>query len=122
MHELPVINTILNIVLDRARENRVTEIKTIFLKIGALSDLEEEWMQRYFAYLSRGTPAASARLAIERTPARVQCRTCGHCFELDLQSSETETCQSCGHNTYALVSGTGYYLESIEAVEPGQPS
>jgi len=114
MHELPVINKILRIVLNRARENRVTRIKTINLKIGALSDLEEEWMQRYFAYLSRETPAASARLAVERIPARVQCRHCGECFALDLSSSEPETCPSCGHSSSVPVSGTGYFIESIE--------
>lgn len=116
MHELPVINSILRIVLKHARENQVNRIKTIFLKIGGLSDLEEEWMQRYFAYLSRETAAASARLAVERIPARVQCRHCGQGFVLDPPFSESQACPACGQSSYVLVSGTGYFIESIEGM------
>ncbi len=116
MHELPVINSILRIVLKHARENEVTRIKTISLKIGAFSDLEEEWIQRYFAYLSRETAAASARLAVERIPARVQCRHCGQGFVLDPPFSESQACPACGQSSYVLVSGTGYFIESIEGM------
>ena len=115
MHELPIIKKILNIVLARARENQVTRIKTIFLKIGALSDLDEEWMQRYFEYVSRDTPAATARLRIQRIPAEVQCLGCTQCFELDAAAPGKQICPSCGGETYRLISGKGYFIQSMEA-------
>ncbi|MFW6054303.1 MAG: hydrogenase maturation nickel metallochaperone HypA [Thermodesulfobacteriota bacterium] len=116
MHELPVIEKILRIVLLRARDNGVEEVRAIHLKIGELSDLEEEWMQRYFDYCSRGTLAEGSRLVIERVPVRVRCRECGQEFPLDLATDENRFCPECNSPKYTLVSGQGYFLESIEAI------
>ena len=115
MHELPIIKKILSVVLARAREYRVSRIKTIFLQIGALSDLQDEWMQRYFDYLSRDTPAASAKLRIEKIPAKVQCLQCTQCFELDPSPQAEQMCPACGGEKYRLLSGKGYFIDSIEA-------
>ena len=48
MHELPVTKSILGIVLRHAESNNVQRVVSIELSIGALSDLEDEWLQRYF--------------------------------------------------------------------------
>ena len=60
MHELPVTESILNIVLTHAKRNRARKVISIHLKIGELSDLENEWVQRYFDYLSKDTIAEGA--------------------------------------------------------------
>ena len=73
MHELQVTKRILDIALEHAEGHQVRRIAVIHLRIGALSDLEDMWLQRYFDYLSRNTLAESARLAIERMPIVVRC-------------------------------------------------
>ena len=50
MHELQVTESILDIVLRHAEANQVNKILSIQLKVGELSDLEDEWIQRYFDY------------------------------------------------------------------------
>ena len=45
MHELPVTKSILQIVLRHAAASEVERVSTIDLSIGALSDLEPEWIQ-----------------------------------------------------------------------------
>lgn len=80
MHELPVTQSILEIVLKHAHANGVTKIHTINLAIGEMSDLENEWVQRYFDYLSKNTLAQGARLNIERTPVVLKCESCSHNF------------------------------------------
>ena len=57
MHELPITESILKIVLKHAETNSVRKVMSINLQIGKLSDLEDEWIQRYFDYLSKGTVA-----------------------------------------------------------------
>ena len=116
MHELPVIEKILRVVLSRAKDSGVKKVVAIHLTIGELSDLEEEWMQRYFDYCSRESLAEGARLIIEKTPVRVRCRACGHEFPLDLDDAGNRFCPLCSSLKYTLVSGQGYYLESIEAI------
>ena len=51
MHELPVMNSILDIVIKHAKMNNVKKIIKIYLKVGVLSDLEEKWMQQYFDHV-----------------------------------------------------------------------
>ena len=76
MHELPVTRSILEIVLRHAAANGVERVSAIDLSIGALSDLEPEWLQSYFDHLSRGTPADGARLRIRRSPLTFRCGSC----------------------------------------------
>jgi hydrogenase nickel incorporation protein HypA/HybF len=48
MHELPITESILNIVITYAEKNAVKKVMAINLRVGKLSDLEDEWIQRYF--------------------------------------------------------------------------
>jgi hydrogenase nickel incorporation protein HypA/HybF len=57
MHELPITESILKIVLKHAEMNSARKVITVHLQVGKLSDLEDDWIQRYFDYLSKGTIA-----------------------------------------------------------------
>ena len=57
MHELAVTKSILQLVLDETEKNQAKEILKIQLVIGEMRNLEEEWIQRYFDYISKGTIA-----------------------------------------------------------------
>jgi hydrogenase nickel incorporation protein HypA/HybF len=115
MHELPVINSILEVILKHAKANHVKKVHAINLVVGDLSDLEDEWMQRYFDYVSKGTVAEGARLKIERTPAVVSCTGCGHNFPVDKTRMEAAACPACGAQKFTLVSGRGYHIKDMEA-------
>jgi hydrogenase nickel incorporation protein HypA/HybF len=115
MHELPVMQSILSIVVRHAAMHQVKKVHAISLIVGALSDLEDEWMQRYFDYVSKGTVAEGARLKIERTPAVVSCTGCGHNFEVDKTRMDAITCPECGGQKFTLVSGRGYHIKDMEA-------
>ncbi len=60
MHELQVTERILDIVVKHAEANSVQKVLSIQLRIGELSDLENEWIQKYFDYLSKDTVAKSS--------------------------------------------------------------
>ena len=42
MHELPVMQSILDIVIKHAKMNNVNKVLKIYLKVGVLSDLEDQ--------------------------------------------------------------------------------
>ena len=115
MHELPVTKSILDIVLRHADSNGVEKILTIDLSIGALSDLEAEWIQKYFDHLSKGTPAQGAKLRVRRSPLTFRCESCFRDFTVTREELEGATCPQCGSPNVTLVSGTGYTVESMEA-------
>ena len=115
MHELPVTQSILGIVLRHAEAQGVKTVLTVDLKIGALSDLEAEWLQSYFDSLSKGTVAEGAKLRISRSPLDFLCGGCGHGFTASREELEEAACPHCASRDASIVSGTGYSVESMEA-------
>jgi len=115
MHELPVTKSILGIVLKHAETNGVKRVLTIHLSIGALSDLEAEWIQKYFDHLSRGTPADGAKLRVSRSPLTFLCEPCSRTFYAAREGLEEAACPDCSSRDLSLISGTGYTVESMEA-------
>ncbi len=114
MHELSVTKNILEIVLKNAAPNNVSRIVTINLKIGELSDLEGEWIQHYFDYLSKGTVAEGAVIRVERIPVKVACNECSAVFTIDIRKVEEIRCMNCGSDNCSLKSGMEYYIENME--------
>jgi len=115
MHELPVTENILNVVLKHAQANDVRRVKTIRLKVGRLSDLEDEWIQRYFDYLSKGSVAEGARLEIERTPIVMRCNACSASYHVEAAEIGDRPCPSCGSAGGTLRSGREYFVREMEA-------
>jgi len=115
MHELPVTHSILDIVLRHADANGVRKIQAIDLSIGALSDLEADWLQKYFDHLSRGTVAEGAALRVRRAPLVLFCEPCSSEFTSAREDLDEARCPRCGFRDASVVSGTGYTVESMEA-------
>ncbi|MBW1869368.1 MAG: hydrogenase maturation nickel metallochaperone HypA, partial [Deltaproteobacteria bacterium] len=97
MHELQVTERILDIVLRHAQTNGANRIISIQLKIGELSDLENEWVQKYFDHLSKDTIAKNAKLKIERIPVVMKCDDCEHSFEINIKEIKDIQCPECAH-------------------------
>lgn len=116
MHELPVINSILSVVLKHATANMVRKVVTIYLQVGALSDLEDEWMQKYFDHLSKNSIAEGARLEIERIPAVMGCLDCGASFEINVKDGTKPVCPECGGSRHNLISGREYFIKNMEVL------
>jgi hydrogenase nickel incorporation protein HypA/HybF len=115
MHELPVTKSILGIVLRHAAANEVGRISAIDLRIGALSDLEPEWLQSYFDHISRGTPAEGARLRVCRSLLTFRCASCSAEFDTAREDLDRVVCPVCGSGDASVVAGTGYAVEAMEA-------
>lgn len=114
MHELPITRSILDVVIKHASQNRVEKIVSITLCIGVLSDIEPDFIQRYFDWISKGTVAEDAKLKISKTPLILLCTACAWSFEQSV-SAETFICPECGaKDGFRIVSGKGYYIQDME--------
>ena len=114
MHELPITESILKIVLKHAKMNSARKVMAIHLQVGKLSDLEDEWIQRYFDYLSKGTVAQGAKLKIERTPIQLQCNLCATSYDVEIKNISDAVCPDCGQKDSKLISGREYYIKDME--------
>ena len=115
MHELPVTQSILGIVLRHAESQGVRRVVAVDLAIGALSDLEAEWLQSYFDHLSRDTVAEGAKLRVRRSPLTFECGPCSLKYTATREELDTAACPGCGRHDGAVVGGSGYTVESMEA-------
>ena len=116
MHELQVTESILAIALKHATANRVEKILSIQLRVGELSDLENEWIQKYFDYLSKDTIADGAILKIERTPVAMKCGNCSNSFTINVKEMKEINCPQCGDKRCTLTSGREYYIKDMEVM------
>jgi hydrogenase nickel incorporation protein HypA/HybF len=114
MHELPVTKSIFQIVLKHAGMANVQKVISVNLEIGALSDLQSEWVQRYFDHLSRGTVTEGAKLRIHRVPAIFRCNRCQQSFEINSLLEEDLSCGQCHSRDVTLVSGKQYHVKNME--------
>ena len=116
MHELPVTERILDICLSHGAKNQVTKIISVSLRVGEMSDLEDEWIQHYFSYLAKDSIAAEAKLVIERVPVVMSCSECNHSFQIDVKAMKEIQCPECSSKKCTLVSGKEYYIKDMEAI------
>ncbi len=113
MHELSVTQSILEIAVDYAKRNQAARIVEIHLQIGEITDFDDEWIQRYFDFVSKGTIAEGAKLRITRVPAKLQCQACSSVFSLD-RSTWNSQCPSCQSKDTQLISGREFRIEALE--------
>lgn len=112
MHELPVTEGIISVVLETAQKNNARRITQINLIIGDLSSIVDDSIQFYFDLLSKNTPAEGASLHFERWPALVSCGDCDHRF--NAQPPLPPVCPGCGGLRLHVTGGKEFYIESIE--------
>jgi hydrogenase nickel incorporation protein HypA/HybF len=117
MHELAFTKNILGIALRYAEKTEARKINGIFLRIGVLRDMQPEWLNRYFTYLSKDTIASAAKLYVMPEPVVLACNHCNEKFSPDLSvfaDTDEILCPACQSQDYVMESGSEFIIQSIE--------
>ena len=112
MHELVIVEGILDVVVPEARKHGANQILSIRLKVGELSGVIPECVREYFTVAARGTMAEGAKVLIDPLPIRIRCRDCRGENEI---RRGMDACPVCGSRQFRIISGREYYIESVEA-------
>lgn len=112
MHELPITKGILDIVLEHANDQRVSDVHLV---VGELAGAVDDCVQFYWDILSEGTPAAGARLHFRRIPLEFACGDCGATFT---PAQEDYTCPGCHGANVGVAAGDDLRVEAID-IETG---
>ena len=104
MHEMAMVRSVVDIVLEEAEHAGATEVR----------DIVEDVFESMFAWMCRGTVAEGAVLHLTRVPFTVRCEECGRIFPVNTRCRDTPRCPQCGASHYRLHSGMEFYVNDIE--------
>ena len=111
MHELAITQSMLDIVLERAKENGAKKVGTINLVIGELSGFVEESVRFYFDFLAKDTIAEGAALNFKSVSPQTRCRNCDKPFTI---TEFDWRCPWCGGSDIEIIAGKELSIESID--------
>ncbi|NNC77369.1 MAG: hydrogenase maturation nickel metallochaperone HypA [Woeseiaceae bacterium] len=116
MHELSVCLALLEQVDRIAREQSITTVSKIVIKLGPLSGVEPELLRRAYPLAAAGTVAERAELEIEPSDIVVHCSQCG---SDSAATANRLLCSTCGDYRTQIVSGDELILQRVE-LTPGE--
>ncbi len=111
MHELPFVQSLLEIACRHAEQAGAARVLALDLVIGQMSSIVDDAVQFYWDLLSQGTLCEGAVLRFHRVPAVFRCEACGREYTFDGQHL---TCPQCGSSRVHLVQGDEFRLQSLE--------
>jgi hydrogenase nickel incorporation protein HypA/HybF len=111
MHEVGLMESMLEIALEHARDRGADRIHAIALRVGRLAGVEAEALGLAFEVVTTGTPAEGARLDVEAVPVACYCRPCAREFEPE---GFVFACPRCGALSADVRRGRELELASLE--------
>lgn len=112
MHEVGIMTSALDAVLQQARTHGAHRVQRIVLRIGALSGVDAAALRFAFEAVVPGTPAAEAELEILDVPALAHCAACDTDF--GVTSGFIFSCPRCGRLSGEVRQGRELELTRIE--------
>ncbi|MDO8464714.1 MAG: hydrogenase maturation nickel metallochaperone HypA [Gallionella sp.] len=111
MHEMSLVEGILQIVEDAARSQGFTRVNAMYLEIGQLACVEKEALQFCFDAVMRDSIAADARLEIIDVPGHGRCMQCHASMPI---AALYEACPQCGGYQIEVTGGDGMKVKELE--------
>lgn len=112
MHELAIVEALLETVIPKAEQGGAKKILEVNFHIGEMSGIVPSCIHEYFALAGKGTIAEGAKLNLKTVPARIRCNTCGY---TGIPDKKNYCCPECQSLDFKLTSGREYYIESLLA-------
>ncbi|MHB8076309.1 hydrogenase maturation nickel metallochaperone HypA [Desulfosporosinus fructosivorans] len=111
MHEVSIIQSVIEIVTKQALENKLTKINNVSLRIGELSGVMSESLKFAFDSCIKGTMLEESTLDIEIVSALGECNDCKLEFSIE---HFNKLCPSCNKFCTKIIRGYELNINSIE--------
>lgn len=111
MHEMSLAEGIVQVLETEGTKQGFTQVKTVWLEIGALAGVEVSALEFAFEVVRRGTLAENAQLVIINLPAQVWCMPCAQGVEV---RQRFEACPLCGSYQLQVSSGDEMRIKELE--------
>ncbi|MBE9536279.1 MAG: hydrogenase maturation nickel metallochaperone HypA [Proteobacteria bacterium] len=111
MHELSLIQGLMNRLEEVVKENKAKRVKSIWLKVGPLSGAEPQLLKEAFNFFSKDGIAAGAELHIDSPLVTLKCDKCGAEAQREYF---TLSCTECGAGLPISDGSEALMLEQLE--------
>lgn len=110
MHEMSVAAAIHEQVLAVAKQNNLTQVTEVRLRIGQLRLIVPEALSLAWEAIREGSIASKASLAMVEVPARARCKACNQEYQPEWP---VFLCPNCGKANVEILTGEELVLEQI---------
>jgi hydrogenase nickel incorporation protein HypA/HybF len=112
MHEMSLTEGVVRILEEQAATHGFANVKTVWLEIGELSNVDPESMLFCFDAIAKGSPvAAQAKLDIVRVPGQAFCLDCGVTVAI---ANRYDPCPTCGGAGLQVTGGDQMRIKELE--------
>lgn len=112
MHETSIVNSIINTLEIEFEQEKLKQMKAIYLKVGILSNIEPRLLQNaYLAYNQVNPGYEKVNLHIESVEIKVECEMCTHITQV---KNYRFICENCGSPTKNLIQGEEMLIHKVE--------
>jgi len=112
MHELSIMEGVMDMVRESARDHNISKVNKLKLVIGKLTMVLPDSLQFSFEVLSQDELFHGAVLDIEMRDIKILCKQCGQYSVLE--DGYSFVCPECGSNHVDIVNGRELYLDNYE--------
>ena len=113
MHELGLMQNIVETVEDYSRKNNAEKVLTVILEIGKLSGVVPTALEFCFDVCVKGTLLQGAKLEIKQVNSLGLCKVCRK--EFDLLENEF-SCPICKEKDWEILSGKEIIIKGLEVI------
>jgi hydrogenase nickel incorporation protein HypA/HybF len=111
MHEVGLIQNILDSAVERATQEGAHNIYTVKIRLGEAADVEQDSLEQAFEIVKKGTIAEMAKLQINYVPTVCYCSNCNIDFQpIDLLYE----CPECHQPYCEILQGKELELASLD--------
>ena len=111
MHELSLIQSLLNIVMQSAADNGIKKVSSVVLVVGESYGALPDALDFAFHVLTQGTVCAGAALVVQKKPLVLRCKECLAEF---MPHGSARRCNCCQASHAEVVSGQELYIDYYE--------
>ncbi|NRP74928.1 Hydrogenase/urease nickel incorporation protein HypA [Ensifer psoraleae] len=113
MHEMSLMESVIDIVCETARKNGATRVKAVRLDVGVLSHVDPDALLFCYEAVRHGTMADGAPLEINRVAGEGWCLDCGKTVALEQRFG---ACPHCGQHRVQMTAGDELKIRDMEVV------
>lgn len=115
MHEWSLAASLINEAEAEARKRGAIKVHSVTVRVGILTGVVPELLERAFEAAAPGSLLGDARLVLEVEPALARCPSCGRESEFD---DFLLVCPACGGIGLKPLKGDGLYLTHVDLEIP----